>query len=104
MRATLAQERIQDYSGKVKEADVLGDGRAWTTGTYRFIVNDKDGKSEQARGNWIDMLGQEGNEWKVIFQAYAGTPASPSEACGSGICLFVLIRAGPGRAWIKVQQ
>jgi hypothetical protein len=47
---------------------------AWTTGTYTFIVNDKDGKSEQARGNWIDMLRQEGNEWKVIFQAYARTP------------------------------
>ena len=65
---------FRDYSAKVKEAHILSDGRAWTTGTYKFIVNDKDGKSEQAQGNWIDMLRREGNEWKVIFQAYARTP------------------------------
>ena len=65
---------FRDYSGKVKEAHILSDGRAWTTGTYTFIVNDKDGKSEQAQGNWIDMLRREGNEWKVMFQAYARTP------------------------------
>jgi ketosteroid isomerase-like protein len=65
---------FRDYPGKVKEAHVLSDDRAWTTGTYTFIVNDKDGKSQQAQGNWIDMLRREGTEWKVIFQAYARTP------------------------------
>jgi uncharacterized protein (TIGR02246 family) len=65
---------FRDYSGKVKEAHLLNDGLAWTTGAYTFTVNDKDGKAEQARGNWIDMLKREGNEWKVSFQAYARTP------------------------------
>jgi ketosteroid isomerase-like protein len=63
-----------DYVAKVKEAHVLGDGRAWTTGSYTSTVNDKEGKPEQARGNWIDMLRRDGNEWKVSFQAYARTP------------------------------
>jgi ketosteroid isomerase-like protein len=63
-----------NYVGNVKEAHVLGDGRAWTTGTYTFTVNDKDGKPEQARGNWIDLLRREGTEWRVSFQAYARTP------------------------------
>ncbi len=67
---------FRDYAGKVKEAHLLSDGRAWTTGMYTFTVNDKDGKPEQARGNWIDMLRREGNEWKVSFQAYARTPCS----------------------------
>ena len=68
---------FRDFSGKVKEAHLLSDGRAWSTGTYTFTINDKDGRPEQARGNWIDMLRREGNEWKVSFQAYARTPCPP---------------------------
>jgi ketosteroid isomerase-like protein len=63
-----------NYVGTVKEAHVLADGRGWTTGTYTFSVNDKDGRPEQARGNGIDMLRREGNAWKVTFHAYARTP------------------------------
>ena len=65
---------MKDYSAKVKEAHLLKDGVAWTTGSYTFTVNDKEGKPEQARGNWIDMLRREGTEWKISFQAYARTP------------------------------
>lgn len=65
---------FSDYSGKIKEAHLLSDGRAWTTGMYTFTVNDKEGKPERAKGNFIDMLRREGNEWKVMFQAYARTP------------------------------
>ena len=65
---------FSEYVGRVKEAHVLADGRAWTTGTYTFTVNDKDGKPEQARGNQIDMLKREGDGWKVTFQACARTP------------------------------
>jgi uncharacterized protein (TIGR02246 family) len=67
---------FRDYSAKVKEAHLVGSDRAWTTGSYTFTVNDKDGKPEQARGNWVDMLRREGNAWKVSFQAYARTPCS----------------------------
>lgn len=67
---------FRDYSGKVKEAHLISDGLAWSTGSYTFTVNDKDGKPEQARGNWIDMLKREGNEWRMSFQAYARTPCS----------------------------
>jgi uncharacterized protein (TIGR02246 family) len=67
---------FRDYLGKVKEAHLLSDALGWSTGTYTFTVTDKDGKPEQARGNWIDMLKREGNEWKVSFQAYARTPCS----------------------------
>ena len=65
---------FRDYSAKVKEAHVLSDGVAWSTGSYTFTITDKEGKPEQARGNWIDMLRREGNDWKVSFQAYARTP------------------------------
>ena len=65
---------LRDYTGKVKEVHLLGDDRAWSTGAYTFTVDGKDGKPEQGRGNWIDMLRREGNEWKVSFQAYARTP------------------------------
>lgn len=64
----------RDYSAKVKEAHLISDGLAWSTISYTFTVNDKDGKPEQARGNLIDMLRREGTQWKVSFQAYARTP------------------------------
>jgi uncharacterized protein (TIGR02246 family) len=67
---------FRDYLGKVKEAHLLSDALGWSTGTYTFTVTDKDGKPEEARGNWLDMLKREGNEWKVSFQAYARTPCS----------------------------
>jgi hypothetical protein len=66
--------RLRDYSAKVKEAHLLKDGVAWTTCSYTFTVNDKVGKPEQVRGNWLDMLRREGTEWKISFQAYARTP------------------------------
>ena len=67
---------FRDYSGKVKEAHLLGDGVAWTTGSYTFTTMNKEGMPEQAHGNWIDMLRREGNQWKVRFHAYARTPCS----------------------------
>jgi hypothetical protein len=42
--------RLRDYSAKVKEAHLLKDGVAWTTGSYTFTVNDKEDKPEQVRG------------------------------------------------------
>ena len=40
-----------------------------------YIHHQRQGRqAEQARGNWIDMLRREGNDWKVSFQAYARTP------------------------------
>jgi ketosteroid isomerase-like protein len=74
VEAALKSGSFGNYVGKVKEAHVIGDGRAWTTGTYTFTTKDKDGKPEQAHGNWIDMLRRDGNQWKVSFQAYARTP------------------------------
>ena len=68
---------FRDYSGKVKEAHLLSDGLAWSTGVSTFTITDKDGKAQQVRGNWIDMLRREGNEWRVSFQAFARTPCSP---------------------------
>jgi uncharacterized protein (TIGR02246 family) len=68
---------FRDYSAKVKEARLLNDGLAYTTAAYTFTVNDKEGKPEQARGNWIDLLKQEGGQWKVSFQAYARIPCGP---------------------------
>lgn len=65
---------FRDYSAKVKEAHLLSSDRAWTTGVYTFTVTDKDGKPEQAHGNWLDMLRREGNGRKVVFQAYARRP------------------------------
>src|SRR4051794_36651251 len=65
---------FRDYSGKVKEAHLLGSDRAWTTGAYAFTVNGKDGAPEQAYGSWLDMLRREGDGWKVMFQAYARKP------------------------------
>jgi uncharacterized protein (TIGR02246 family) len=64
------------YSAKVKEAHRVSDTVAWSTGAYTVTINDKDGKPEQARGNWIDMLRREGTQWKVSFQAYARTPCA----------------------------
>jgi ketosteroid isomerase-like protein len=66
--------QMRDYSARVKEAHLLKDGVAWTTGSYTFTVNDKEGKPEQVRGNWLDMLRREGTEWKISFQAYPRTP------------------------------
>lgn len=64
----------KDYSGKVKEVHVVGDGIAWSTGTSMSTVNDKDGNPQRLKGNWVDMLRREGSEWRVSFQAYARTP------------------------------
>jgi uncharacterized protein (TIGR02246 family) len=68
---------LRDYSGKVKEVHLLGDGLAWSTGTSAFTTTDKDGKPQQLRGNWIDMLRREGTVWRVSFQAFARVPCSP---------------------------
>jgi uncharacterized protein (TIGR02246 family) len=68
---------VRDYSGKVKEVHLLGDGLAWSTGTSAFTMTDKDGKPQQVRGNWIDMLRREGTVWRVSFQAFARVPCSP---------------------------
>jgi uncharacterized protein (TIGR02246 family) len=64
----------KDYSGKVKEVHVVGEGMAWSTGTSTSTVNDKDGNPQRLKGNWVDMLRREGGEWRVSFQAYARTP------------------------------
>jgi uncharacterized protein (TIGR02246 family) len=68
---------FRDYSAKVKEVRLLSDGLAWSTGISTFTVTDKDGKPQQVRGNWMDILRREGNEWRVSFQAFARTPCSP---------------------------
>jgi uncharacterized protein (TIGR02246 family) len=68
---------FRDYSGKVKEAHLLSDGLAWSTGISTFTLTDKDGNPQQVRGNWMDMLRREGKEWKVGFQAFARTPCAP---------------------------
>jgi len=68
---------IRDYSGKVKEMHLLGDGLAWSTGTSAFTITDKDGKPQQVRLNWLDMLRREGTVWRVSFQAFARVPCSP---------------------------
>jgi ketosteroid isomerase-like protein len=68
---------FRDYSAKVKEVHLLGEGLAWSTGTSAFTITDKDGKPQQVRGNWIDMLRREGTVWRVSFQAFARAPCSP---------------------------
>jgi uncharacterized protein (TIGR02246 family) len=65
------------YSSKVKEVRLLSDGLAWSTGMYVFTIINKEGKTQEGRGNWIDMLRREGSEWRVSFQARADTPCSP---------------------------
>jgi len=68
---------VRDYSAKVKEVHLLSDGLAWSTGTATFTINDKDGKPQQGRSNWFDMLRREGPVWRVSFQALARVPCSP---------------------------
>jgi uncharacterized protein (TIGR02246 family) len=68
---------LRDYSGKIKEVHLLGDGTAWSTGTGTATVTDKDGKQQQVMSNWVDTLRREGNKWRVSFQANARTPCSP---------------------------
>ncbi len=68
---------IRDYSGRVKEVHLLGDGLAWSTGTSAFTINDKDGEPQQVRLNWLDMLRREGTVWRVSFQAFARVRCSP---------------------------
>ena len=68
---------IRNYSVQVKEVHLLGDGLAWSTGTSTYTSNDKDGKPQQGRSNWVDMLRREGPVWRVSFQALARVPCSP---------------------------
>jgi uncharacterized protein (TIGR02246 family) len=68
---------FRDYSAKVKEARLLSDSLAWSTGISTFTVTSKDGTSQQVQGNWMDMLRREGKEWRVSIQAFARTPCSP---------------------------
>ena len=68
---------LRDYSGKVKEARLLSDGLAWSTGTSTFTITRADGTPQQLQGNWVDMLRREGKEWRVSFQAFARTPCTP---------------------------
>ena len=68
---------MRDYSAQVKEVHLLGDGSAWSTGTSAYTINDKDGKPQQGRSNWFDMLRREGTVWRVSFQALARVPCPP---------------------------
>jgi uncharacterized protein (TIGR02246 family) len=68
---------FRDYAGHVKEAHRLGDDLGWSTSTYAFTISDRDGKAQQVRGNSLEMLRREGNEWRVSFQAFARMPCSP---------------------------
>lgn len=68
---------IRDWASKVKEVHGLGDGLAWSTGTSTFTINDKDGKPQQGRTNWVDTFRREGTVWRVSFQALARVPCSP---------------------------
>ena len=68
---------LRDYSGKVKEARLLSDSVAWSTGTSTFTITGRDGAPQQLQGNWIDTLRREGKEWRVSFQAFARTPCTP---------------------------
>lgn len=73
----LLKAGFRDYSGKVKEVRMLGDGSAWSTGVSEFTINGKDGAQTRLRGNWVDILKREGQVWRVSFQAFARTPCSP---------------------------
>ena len=66
------QAGFSNYSSKVKEVRLLSDGTAWSTGISEFTIN-----GQRVRGNWIDILRRDGNEWRVSFQAFARTPCSP---------------------------
>ena len=68
---------FRDYSGKIKEVRLLSDGTAWSTGISEFTIDGRDGAPVRVRGNWIDVLRREGNEWRVSFQAFERTPCSP---------------------------
>src|SRR5262245_64514474 len=59
----LLKAGVRDYAAKVKEAHLLRDGLAWSTGTATFTINDKDGKPEQARSNRFDVLRRDGRAW-----------------------------------------
>jgi len=73
----LLKAGFRDYAGKIKEARILSDGSAWSTGVSEFTINGKDGAPVRVRGNWVDILRREGKEWRVSFQAFARTPCSP---------------------------
>lgn len=73
----LLKAGFRDYAGKIKEARMLSDGTAWSTGVSEFTINGKDGAPARVRGNWVDILRREGKEWRVSFQAFARTPCSP---------------------------
>jgi uncharacterized protein (TIGR02246 family) len=63
------QAGFSNYSSKVKEVRLLSDGTAWSTGISAFTIN-----GQRVRGNWIDILRRDGNEWRVSFQVFARTP------------------------------
>jgi hypothetical protein len=67
---------FRDYVSKPDEAHLLSEDRGWTTGTFTFTVNDKDGKPLQARGHWMDMLQRQGKVWMVSFLAVARAPCT----------------------------
>ncbi len=68
---------FRDYASKIKEVHLLSDDLAWSTGTGTFTITDKDGKLQQHRSNFINMLRREGKEWKASFEAVARIPCSP---------------------------
>ena len=66
---------ITEYSGAPKEVHLIGDGAAWSTGTFTYTATDKDGSKRRVQGNWLDMLRREADgEWRVTFQASASAP------------------------------
>jgi hypothetical protein len=57
-----------------------------TTGSYIFTITNKEGKPELARGNWIDMLRREGNQWKVRIHAFTLTRGRRAPECQPHAC------------------
>jgi uncharacterized protein (TIGR02246 family) len=73
--AILKAGTISEYSGTPKEVHLIGDGTAWSTGTFTYTATDKDGSKRRVQGNWLDMLRREADgQWRITFQASASGP------------------------------
>lgn len=73
--ALLNAGTVTAYTGTPKEAHLIGDGVAWSTGTFAYTATDKDGSKRRVQGNWLDMLRREADGgWRVTFQASASAP------------------------------
>ena len=66
---------VTEYSGAPTEVRLIGDGVAWSTGSFTYTATDKDGSKRRVQGNWLDILRREADgEWRITFQASASAP------------------------------